>query len=247
MPVRWHYLCFNSGMQRQTRIPTSKLVAHRGDRAGGIENTLAAFEYAAAHGARYAECDIQFTRDLVAVVIHDNRLQRLCNRPDVKVMQTELADLQQICSAQFKLCELSELLSWLLQVPHLTLFIEIKPPIRRRLTARAIARRLVDQIPAPLLQQVVLISQNSDIIDACKNHIGCRTGWVAESHRQPTTAFDYIFMPSQRSSTISSWQARGIKVGLYTVNDISGAHTLLEAGADLIETDYFSRLAEAHD
>ncbi|NWF36374.1 glycerophosphodiester phosphodiesterase family protein [Mariprofundus sp. KV] len=231
-------------MQMLENIPTTKLVAHRGDRAGGIENTLAAFEYAAARGARYAECDIQFTRDLVAVVIHDNRLERLCNRPDVKVVQTELADLQQICSDHFKLCDLSELLSWLQKVPQLTLFIEIKPPIRRRLTARAIARRLADQIPAPLLQQVVLISQNADIIDACNNHIGCRTGWVAESPRQPSTAFDYIFMSSQQSNTISSWQARGIRVGLYTVNDLSQARALLAAGADLIETDQFSCLAE---
>jgi len=232
-------------MQRQESIPTTKLVAHRGDRAGGIENTLAAFEYAAARGGRYAECDIQFTRDLIAVVIHDNRLKRLCNRPDVKVTNTDLADLQQICSDSFKLCELSELLRWLQKVPQLTLFIEIKPPIRRRLTARAIARRLAGQIPTPLLQQIVLISQNADIIDACSTHIGCRTGWVAESTRQPSTAFDYIFMPSQQSDTISSWQARGIKVGLYTVNDLSQARALLAAGADLIESDQFSCLAEA--
>lgn len=247
MPVRWHYLCSTADMQKQARIPTNKLVAHRGDRAGGIENTLAAFEYAAARGARYAECDIQFTRDLIAVVIHDNRLKRLCNRPDVKVMQTNLADLHQICSDHFQLCELSDLLSWLKGVPQLTLFIEIKPPIRRRLTARAIAKLLATQIPAPLLQQIVLISQNADIIDACKKHIGCRTGWVAESPRQPSTAFDYIFMPGEQSSTIPNWQAHGIKVGLYTVNDISCAHALLTAGADLIETDQFSRLAESHD
>jgi len=52
-------------------------------------------------------------------------------------------------------------------------------------------------------------------------------------------------MPSQQSDTISSWQARGIKVGLYTVNDLSQARALLAAGADLIESDQFSCLAEA--
>ncbi|PJA31937.1 MAG: glycerophosphodiester phosphodiesterase, partial [Zetaproteobacteria bacterium CG_4_9_14_3_um_filter_53_7] len=100
-------------MQQQSDTPENRLVAHRGDRDGGVENTLAAFKHAATAGARFAECDIQFTRDLVPVVIHDNWLKRLCGRADITVMQTDLVDLISVCAPHFELLTLAGLLQWL--------------------------------------------------------------------------------------------------------------------------------------
>jgi len=223
--------------------PEHWLVAHRGDRDGGVENTLAAFKFAATRGARFAECDIQFTSDLIPVVLHDNWLKRLCNRPDIKVMQTDLATLRIICSTDFELLTLAELLQWLQGQPQLTMFIEIKPPIRHRLSPAGISGRLAEIIPASQLEQLVLISQTADIVDACKTDLGCCTGWVAESRSQPVSAIDYLFMPYSKIDSIPAWQARGIKVGLYTVNDTDLASELMAQNADLIETDHFSQMA----
>ncbi|MCB1502357.1 MAG: glycerophosphodiester phosphodiesterase [Bauldia sp.] len=58
---------------------TTRPVAHRGyhDRdAGRIENTIAAAEAAIARGFA-VECDLQLTRDDVAIVFHDDTLDRL--------------------------------------------------------------------------------------------------------------------------------------------------------------------------
>jgi glycerophosphoryl diester phosphodiesterase len=58
---------------------TARPVAHRGyhDRAAGrIENTIPAAEAAIARGFA-VECDVQLTRDDVAVVFHDDTLDRL--------------------------------------------------------------------------------------------------------------------------------------------------------------------------
>jgi glycerophosphoryl diester phosphodiesterase len=58
---------------------TARPVAHRGyhDReAGRIENTLPAAEAAIARGFA-VECDLQLTRDDVAIVFHDDTLERL--------------------------------------------------------------------------------------------------------------------------------------------------------------------------
>ena len=50
--------------------------AHRGQRADHPENTLAAFERAAALGITLIECDVNITRDGVLVMLHDPTLER---------------------------------------------------------------------------------------------------------------------------------------------------------------------------
>jgi len=218
------------------------LVAHRGDRTGGVENTLAAFKQAASAGARFAECDIQFTSELIPVVIHDNCLARLCNKADLRISGHALTDLQQACSNHFTLATLDELLLWLASQPQLTMFIEIKPEVCTRLNVAAIAELLAGQIPCHIRKQLVLISESGHILDACKARFDCRTGWVAEGNQQPTSVIDYIFMPHSRSAEIAKWHERGVKVGLYTINDAIIATDMLAAGADLIETDQYSRM-----
>lgn len=219
------------------------LVAHRGDRAGGDENTLAGFAAAAAAGTRFAECDIQFTRDLVPVVLHDNWLKRLCGRHDIKAIDTPLAALRQACLSTFALASLEDLMQWLAGTKDLVLFVEIKPTIRRRLSDKSIAGLLMPVIPQALLPRVVIISKSGSILDACAARMGCRIGWVAEGHHPPRAKLDYLFMPWQQAQEMVQWQSRGVKVGLYTVNDAAHAMSLRQAGADLIETDHFSRMA----
>ena len=65
-------------------IRQCKLIAHRGahDPPAIIENTLPAFERAAAAGVWGVEFDIRWTRDLVPVVIHDPDLLRLYGKPE---------------------------------------------------------------------------------------------------------------------------------------------------------------------
>lgn len=52
------------------------VVAHRGSSSTAPENTLAAFEAARRAGAPWVETDLRRTRDGVAVVLHDPRLER---------------------------------------------------------------------------------------------------------------------------------------------------------------------------
>lgn len=55
---------------------TTQVVAHRGASADEPENTLRAFERAILHGAPAVECDVRISRDGVAVVVHDETLDR---------------------------------------------------------------------------------------------------------------------------------------------------------------------------
>lgn len=56
------------------------LVAHRGYSSEAPENTLPAFILAAEKGYDTVECDIQWTKDMVPVLLHDNTINRTARR-----------------------------------------------------------------------------------------------------------------------------------------------------------------------
>lgn len=53
-----------------------KGIAHRGFSIGAPENTLPAYRLAKQKGFQYAECDVSFTSDGVAVLLHDDTIDR---------------------------------------------------------------------------------------------------------------------------------------------------------------------------
>lgn len=57
------------------------IIAHRGGAALAAENTVAAFQAAAAAGADAIETDLRRTKDGALVCLHDADLQRLCGDP----------------------------------------------------------------------------------------------------------------------------------------------------------------------
>jgi glycerophosphoryl diester phosphodiesterase len=69
--------------------------AHRGGAAAGDENTVEAFGRAVAMGYRYLETDVQATTDGVAVVFHDDTLQRIFGH-NARVDALRYADLSSI-------------------------------------------------------------------------------------------------------------------------------------------------------
>lgn len=54
-------------------------IAHRGYSETAPENTLAAFKEAKKMGFNSVECDVQFTKDNVPVLLHDNAIDRTSN------------------------------------------------------------------------------------------------------------------------------------------------------------------------
>jgi glycerophosphoryl diester phosphodiesterase len=69
------------------------IISHRGDRLQANENTILACELAVQQGANALEIDIRETGSGDVVLLHDNSLQRIFNKPGY-VGQTALSELR---------------------------------------------------------------------------------------------------------------------------------------------------------
>jgi glycerophosphoryl diester phosphodiesterase len=155
---------------------TARPVAHRGLHGNGIaENSLSAV--AAAIAANYAiEVDLQLSADGVAVVFHDETLDRLT---------TETGELSLRTAAQLRSINLKgtgdhiPLLAELLQLVagKVPLILELKSPWNGVST---LARTVADQL-LPYEGPVAVMSFDPDLVEALKIHApGLPRGIVAE-------------------------------------------------------------------
>ncbi len=226
-----------------TADPARHLVAHRGDQEHAVENTLAAFDAAAQAEALFLECDIQFTRDFVPVILHDHNLKR-AGIGKGSVSERSYAELLTQCGRHYPLLRLDALLGWLQKYPDITLFVEIKPPVLRRKSPTLTVQILLNLIPAALCAQIILISQSALLVEACHRQYDGKVGWVAIYHRVPDTDFDYLFLSAIRAAEAARWQRHGVTCAVYTVNDSRQAAALLALGIDLVETNHFGRMQQ---
>ncbi|WP_271495721.1 glycerophosphodiester phosphodiesterase [Enterococcus sp. 5H] len=108
--------------------PSTLIIAHRGDTANGVENTISSLKSAAEIGADFVEMDVQETKDQKFVVFHDYTLRRLANRSE-SISDLTLAELQEITvsSGSFsdKIPSLEEYIE-VAKKEHVKLLIEIK-------------------------------------------------------------------------------------------------------------------------
>lgn len=237
----------NSTNSEQIR---ERLVAHRGDHEDTPENTLASFERAVAAGACWLECDIQFTRDTEPVVLHDDHLGRLCgiDRNIASYNFSELSDLSVSEPARIgkqlegqPILVLSDLLQWLDEQPHVSLFLEIKEEALGRLSPEKIAKIVLPMI-AGRKTPIIPISSSAPILEALHTQCSLLLGWVVEGP-QPKMPLDYVFLEGCDEDAIQSWHGCGAKVAVYTINKADKATGCWAAGANLVETDYFTALA----
>jgi glycerophosphoryl diester phosphodiesterase len=249
--------------------PSPRVIAHRGGRGLWPENTLYAFEHAAALGVDVLEMDLRRTRDGEIVVLHDETVDRTTDgRGAVAAMN--IADIKRLDAGYRWTADdgathpfrgqgvsIPSLREVLQALPGAKLNLEIKPG------DPSMGRPLCELVGAHGAQlRVAVVSVEQAAIDAFRT--ACPTVATAASKdevvwfvRLSKLALLPLYRPTgyalQIPERVGSLQvltpglmrdARrlNLKLEIWTVNDQSDMRRLLAMGVDGLMTDFPDRL-----
>jgi len=247
------------------------VIAHRGGRSLGPENTLYTYRRAVDLGVDVLEIDVHLTRDNRLAVIHDKTVDRTTNGSGTVASHT-LADLQKLDAAfrwsadsgnplslrgkDIKIPSLAEVFK---TFPQMRINIEIKDPKPAAITS--LCRTIKDHA---MSQKVMIASFSAGalkkfraVCPAVATSAGAsETLWFyalqkmhLESAYTPNAQAlqvpeNYGDLQVVNEKFIAAARARNMRVQVWTVNDIESMKRLLKHGVDGIMTDYPQRLIE---
>jgi glycerophosphoryl diester phosphodiesterase len=230
-------------------IMATLIYAHRGSSAYRIENTMPSFELAAEQGADGVELDVQLTSDGVAVVCHDETVNRIWNGKG-PVKNFTFAQLRELRAKKAKsdtkvyIPTLSEVLRFCAEA-GMRMNIELKNSIE----------------PYPGLEEVIIdlvetSSMKDRVIYSSFNHESLLLVKSLDSSARVGLLFSEIMVspwlyakniganaihPAQNSlcipNLIESCHDNGIDINLWTVDEPKIIRLCLDQGADGIITN----------
>lgn len=234
------------------------VIAHRGASADAPENTLAALNLAAEHGASCVEIDVSISADNIAFVHHDDQLDR-CTSGSGLLCEHTAEQLDQLDASKgmegFEgepLPRLSAVFE-LLVSRKLGLNLEIKPRAGlEESTVEAICQLVESQWPNHL--PLVFSSFCRHSLQLAKDRLpnisrGLLVGDVPDDWPSLIKQFECrnLHCDGARLTADQTTQLLEANVGVYcyTVNDVDKAKVLLEYGAHGVFTDYPKRLSSS--
>jgi glycerophosphoryl diester phosphodiesterase len=229
-----------------------KIIGHRGARASVAENTLQSFEKAKQEGAKWVELDTMLSKDGVAMVFHDEELDRMTNlsgRLDEKFFnQLEKA----IIDGDKKIPTLDEVLT-LAKAQKLCVNVEIKPSCHKM--AEQTAQEALKSVKKSGLScdEVIFSSFDWDSLREIKKQTqDYRLGVLVDENSQDweETAKELGAFSLHHDTDIISIddvqkaKKLGLEILVYTVNDIKRAKELWDMGVTSIFTDCPAKILE---
>jgi glycerophosphoryl diester phosphodiesterase len=225
------------------------VVGHRGGRGEGWppENTLAAFERARREGARAIELDIRTCAGGKAIVFHDETLGRMTGERDSRrvsdVRWEELRGLDLGGGASVP--ALSETLVWA-RGCGVAVNVEMKHDVPGRLELAREAARAVDASGADVLLSSfdpLLIGLAAALAPSLPRALlthKSQARWadaLQEAVRPPLLRALHVERTQVHAGTVARFRRRGLRVGVWTVNDPEEARELVRLGVGSIITD----------
>ena len=231
-------------------------IAHRGGAAEHPENTMAAFQHAVKLGYRCIETDVRATRDGVAVVFHDEDLDRLTDHTGPLAARgwAQLDDVR--IAGSEPMVRLDDLLgAW----PDLRLIIDPKSDdvvtplieVLRRTNARD--RVCIGSFSARRLRRIRAESPGctscspAEVVRLRADSWGVPTGKLdADCAQVPPRhpIFAGLSIPVVDAAFLRAAHTRGMPVQVWTVNDDAEMERLLDLGADGIMSDRVTALKD---
>ena len=225
------------------------VIGHRGAKAEAPENTLAGFAYACSIGVRAFVFDVRLCGDGVAVLLHDETVDRTTNASGhvSQFSASQLARLDArgdfVVSPETGVATLAEALDALRDVRLLQ--IEIKSDAPERLAK--VCRQVVDLVDQHgLTDRVVVVSFDVTALAITQQLApSLRRGligayddisFVDTAEKLGCWAACVCFRTTTRA-IVSRAQAAGLNTTAWTVNTVDDVATLLDWGVDNVTTD----------
>jgi len=240
--------------------PYPRIVAHRGGGALAPENTLAAIRLGQAMGYRAHEFDVKLSRDDVAILLHDETLERTTTgrgrAADMDWTALKALDAGSWHSQEFRgepVASFEDAARLLLSNDTMA-HIEIKPtPGLDALTGQRVGELTRQYWKGAKVPPLFSSFSFEALMAAKKTAPEIPRGWLVPEF----TDADWSRLESLGAVSLhTNWRKfdehniprlheRGYRVMLYTVNDVAAARSLLAAGVDGLFTDNLREFAEA--
>lgn len=224
-------------------IAQTKVIAHRGywKCEGSAQNSIASLEKAAEAKVYGSEFDVQMTQDKEIVVNHDDSIRGL------SIFDTPFAELKDLkLSNGEKLPTLDDYLTVGKKLPDIQLILEIKPHKTKEAEDEAV-KIIVDKVKKMQMEkQVEYISFSMNICEQLveltpDSEIAYLKSDVApkELKEKGINGIDYYIMVlAEKPEWIDEAHGLGMKVNVWTVNDMNMVQKMIDRKVDYITTDY---------
>lgn len=229
-----------------------KIIGHRGAKASVAENTIESFAQAKKEGLNWVELDTMLSKDGVAMVFHDEELDRMTNLSG-RLDEKEFAELQMAkIEDNKKIPTLKEILELAIK-QELSINVEIKPSCHEKAEETALEALKLVKESGLSSDRIIFSSFDWDSLRAIKNQTSeYRLGilvnkdspdWLetAKELNAFSLHHDTDLITKQ---DIAKAKAECLKILVYTVNSRKRAEELWDMGVNSIFSDCPAKIIE---
>jgi len=239
------------------------IAAHRGNRSQKPENTLSALTSSIGK-CDFIEIDVQLTKDLVPVIIHDDTLgrtsdvsniERFEDRTPWSVSDFTLEELQSLDFGSWFNLEYEPILTLekalsFAKEEHLFLNVEIKN-MSNTFADEIVVQIIIDMIKKTQAEHLVLLSSfYHNYLPMCKKLSSKIPTAALQMYKHPNNLIDYLhtlqvnaYHPEDKitnQKTVANLRESGFFVNVFTVNKTERKKKLFDWGVNGIFTDFLA-------
>lgn len=228
----------------------TSIVAHRGLRLSHPENSLPAIHAAIEAGADAVEVDIQFSKDKVPMLFHDETLLRTTGQhghifdytcEELKQLNANERERLGDASPPTVIPTLDELVGIIKQYPGVKFYIELKRHSLQHFDLPPLVQQIIDVLQE-VAQQCVIISFHILALEYVRAHSRFPIGWIIrrydDAHHQQALKLNpeilicnHIKLDVKQPLWTGAWEWM-----LYEINSVDEASLLIKSGIAHIET-----------
>ncbi len=232
-------------MKRYLDYDGLKVLAHRGGAEESYENTTESFEYSQLLGCEFIETDVQVSSDGIPYIFHDDDLKRILNKP---VRFDSLSSNEIDGLNIFNSCKIPKLSDTLLRFPNLCFQIDFKtdevvmPALDVINDMNVFDRVCIASFSSKRLQRVrslypdLCISMGpNEVFKTLVASLNLFKGEIPGDCLQIPMSYYGIKIVSKRF--VDFVHSKGLKIMIWTINDVKTFKYLIDLGVDGIITD----------